>query len=193
MPPSVQPPWLHAQASRVVGRCGFLALVAVAHLRFAAPDLISDGVYTHPTSVDTTMLENPNFALGLAGSPGGNRTSVNRERAGVLIKRTPLTDLDPEARRERSCFILPPAGCRPPTATLPPAFPSSAITRPRSPRPPQATCNDGTSAYYYFRKGWGNQWLVYLEVRFCFVFAGNNAQRCCHLPSRWPSVTGDAR
>lgn len=78
--------------------CTLLALVFLSQLPSSAPDLISDGVYTQPVSVDTTMDENPNFALGLAGSPGGNRSAVNRQRAGILVKRSPLTDIDPEAR-----------------------------------------------------------------------------------------------
>lgn len=46
---------------------------------------------------------------------------------------------------------------------LPPASDGASLPPPAARR--QATCNDGTSAYYYFRKGWGNQWLIYLEVR----------------------------
>lgn len=81
-------------------RCDFalLALVATLRCRFAVPDLLTAAVYTEPASIDTSIDENPNFALGLAGSPGGNRSAVGRPRAGMLVKRMPLTDIDPEAR-----------------------------------------------------------------------------------------------
>jgi hypothetical protein len=31
------------------------------------------------------------------------------------------------------------------------------------PPPLQAVCNDGTPGYYYLRRGYGSEWLVYLE------------------------------